>query len=127
MTLNGVMAVILRYFSQFEYLPGALRKSSRSLSHLLMSSCFITQNADTLKWWQFLFANILLYPQHRCDLNECFLGYRKHLQASRRFLGTGALECTGLSKCKQKFAEQLTSSGQTPGYDQPEISHTGVV
>ena len=39
MTLNGVMAVILRYFSEFGYLPGALRRSSRSLSHLLMSSC----------------------------------------------------------------------------------------
>ena len=33
---NGV---ILRYLSQFGYLPGVLRKSSRSLSHLLMSSC----------------------------------------------------------------------------------------
>jgi len=39
MTLNGVMAVILRYFSEFGYLPGVLSKSSRSLSHLLMSSC----------------------------------------------------------------------------------------
>jgi len=38
MTLNGVMAVILHYFSEFGYLPGALHKSSRSLSHLLMSS-----------------------------------------------------------------------------------------
>jgi len=38
MTLKGVMAVILRYFSEFGLLPGALRKSSRSLSHLLMSS-----------------------------------------------------------------------------------------
>ena len=33
------MAVILRYFSEFGYLPGVLRKSSRSLSHLLMTSC----------------------------------------------------------------------------------------
>ena len=41
MTLNGVMAVILRYFSEFSYLPGVLRKSSRSLSHLLMSSCLL--------------------------------------------------------------------------------------
>ena len=41
MTLNGVMAVILRYFSEFGYLPGVLRKSSRSLSHLLMSSCIL--------------------------------------------------------------------------------------
>jgi len=39
MTLKGVMAVILRYFSEFRYLPDVLRKSSRSLSHLLMSSC----------------------------------------------------------------------------------------
>jgi len=38
MTLNGVMAVILRYLSEFAYLPGVLRKSSGSLSHLLMSS-----------------------------------------------------------------------------------------
>ena len=41
MTLNGVMAVMLRYSSEFGYLPGALRKSSRSLSHLLMSSCLM--------------------------------------------------------------------------------------
>jgi len=34
------MAVILRYFSEFGYVPGVLRKSSRSLSHLLMSSCY---------------------------------------------------------------------------------------
>ena len=33
---NGV---ILRCFSEFGYLPGALRKSSRSLPQLLMSSC----------------------------------------------------------------------------------------
>ena len=31
MTLNGVMAVILRYFSEFAYLTGVLLKSSRSL------------------------------------------------------------------------------------------------
>ena len=35
---NGV---ILSYFSEFGYLPGVLRKSSRSLSHLLMSSCYV--------------------------------------------------------------------------------------
>jgi len=41
-TLNDLErrnGVILRYFSEFGQLPGALRKSSRSLSHLLMSSC----------------------------------------------------------------------------------------
>jgi len=35
------MAVILGYLSEFAYLPGVLRKSSRSLSHLLMSSCYL--------------------------------------------------------------------------------------
>jgi len=35
---NGI---ILRYFSEFGQLPGALRKISRSRSHLLMSSCFL--------------------------------------------------------------------------------------
>jgi len=39
MTLNGVMAVNLRYFSEFGYIPAVLRKSSRSLCHILMSSC----------------------------------------------------------------------------------------
>jgi len=39
MALSGVMTVILRYFSEFVYLPDVLRKSSRSLSHLLMSCC----------------------------------------------------------------------------------------
>jgi len=41
-TLNDLErrnGVILRCFSEFGYLPGALRKSSHSLSHLLMSSC----------------------------------------------------------------------------------------
>jgi len=41
-TLNDLQrrnGVILRYFSEFGLLPGALRRSSRSLSHLLMSSC----------------------------------------------------------------------------------------
>ena len=58
MTLNGVMAVILRYFSEFGKLPGALRKSSRSLSHLLMSSCFNTEprlyisNNECDRWWR---------------------------------------------------------------------------
>jgi len=47
MTLNGVMAVILRYFSEFGSFRGALRKSSRSLSHLLMSSCSDTVRDST--------------------------------------------------------------------------------
>jgi len=42
-TLNDLErrnGVILRYFSEFGIFRGALRKSSRSLSHLLMSSCY---------------------------------------------------------------------------------------
>ena len=50
MTLNGVMALVLRYFSEIGSIRGALRKvvedvvvkkTSRSLSHLLMSFLFI--------------------------------------------------------------------------------------
>jgi len=37
MTLNGVMALILRYFTEFGNFQSALRKSPRSLSYLLMS------------------------------------------------------------------------------------------
>jgi len=47
-TLNDLErrnGVILRYFCEFEQLPGALRKSSCSLSDLLMSSC---QNSFTI-------------------------------------------------------------------------------
>jgi len=39
MTLNGVKALILRYFTEFSSFRGVLRTRSRSLSHLLMSSC----------------------------------------------------------------------------------------
>jgi len=50
-TLNDLErrnGVILRCFSEFGYLPGALRKSSRSLSHLLMS-CYCGQTAGCVK------------------------------------------------------------------------------
>jgi len=40
MTLNGVMAFICVISANSGSFRGALRKSSRSLSHLLMSSCF---------------------------------------------------------------------------------------
>jgi len=39
MSLNGVMALVLRYLTEFGSW-GALRKSSRPLSHLLMSSYY---------------------------------------------------------------------------------------
>ena len=48
-TLNGVMAVILRYFSEFGYLPGVLRKSSCSLSHLLIEFLFLLKLCDMSK------------------------------------------------------------------------------
>ena len=51
-TLNDLErrnGVILRYFSEFGQLPGALRKSSRSLSHLLMSSCLLAFYSNYLK------------------------------------------------------------------------------
>jgi len=50
-TLNDLErrnGVILRCFSEFGYLPGALRKSLRSLSHLLMSSCFLLLQKNAL-------------------------------------------------------------------------------
>ena len=45
---NGV---ILRYFSEFGYLSGVLRKSSRSLSHLLMSSCVLRAPVSAVFCW----------------------------------------------------------------------------
>jgi len=39
MTLNGVMALFFVVSANSSSFRGALRKSSRSLSHLLMSSC----------------------------------------------------------------------------------------
>ena len=42
MTLNGVMDIILRYFTEFVY--DVVVKSSRSLSHLLMSFLFLFTN-----------------------------------------------------------------------------------
>jgi len=55
MTLNGVMAIILRYFSEFAYLAGVLRKSSRSLSHFLMSSCCPVVSSFIIFFFFFLF------------------------------------------------------------------------
>ena len=60
MTLKGVMAVILRYFCEFVYLPGVLRKSSRSLSHLLMSSCNFLAQKNTINKWAYVFEDTLI-------------------------------------------------------------------
>jgi len=43
MTLNGVMALFCVISANSGSFRGALRKSSRSLSHLLMSSCTPTE------------------------------------------------------------------------------------
>ena len=53
---NGV---ILRCFSEFGYLPGALRKSPRSLSHLLMSSCLKLASRQVIS------AQVTRYFAHR--------------------------------------------------------------
>jgi len=72
MTLNGVMALILRYFTEFSckissqnnykaylgfkmgigaglYMYDVVVKGSRSLSHLLMSSCLMSKISAKLK------------------------------------------------------------------------------
>jgi len=56
MTLNGVMALILRYFTEFGSFQGTLHKSSHLLSQLLMSSCirksYSLTYAVSLYWLQ---------------------------------------------------------------------------
>jgi len=47
-TLNDLIGVILSYFCEFGYLPGVLRKSLRSLSHLLTSSCILSHRVVDL-------------------------------------------------------------------------------
>jgi len=60
--LNGVMAVILRYFIEFGSFRGALRKSgvdvksSRSLSHLLISFLSVFAVDTVLQFNKDLFA-----------------------------------------------------------------------
>jgi len=62
------MAVILRYFSEFGYLPGVLRKSSRSLSHLLMSSCRIL--SESVNELHSFFERTRLASTSSCDLSS---------------------------------------------------------
>ena len=70
-TLNDLKrrnGVILRCFSEFGYLPGALRKSSRSLSHLLMSSCYRRQGG-------YVFVVVCLYVCLLATLRKNFRTY----------------------------------------------------
>ena len=56
-TLNDLErhnGVILRYFREFGYLPRVLRKSSRSLSHLLMSCCIYSSSSSTSHYFRLL-------------------------------------------------------------------------
>jgi len=62
---NGV---ILRYFSEFGYLPGVLRKSSRSLSHLLMSSCNVCVLCLSAQW-----CKPCVIALHQIELPASFL------------------------------------------------------
>jgi len=73
---NGV---ILRYFSEFGYLPGVLRKSSRSLSHLLMSFCVTyfhtnTKNCLLQKYknnWKKIKVEMKKKHKYRCVNEPC--------------------------------------------------------
>ena len=73
-TLNDLErcnGVILRYFGQFEQLPGALRKSSRSLSHLLTSSCMLYQSQQCKTYQSsYCFVMYLTYPVKRYILTR---------------------------------------------------------
>jgi len=68
-TLNGVMAVILRYFSEFGSFPGALRKSSRSLSHL-MNSCLVSTESGRGR------CSYLIHRPHRTVVTRAVAGTR---------------------------------------------------
>ena len=62
MTLNGVMAVTLRYFNEFgkpafQHITAFARKkgSSRSLSHLLMSFLFNSEFVKICEFYKLIF------------------------------------------------------------------------
>ena len=66
--LERLKGVILRYFSEFRSFRGALRKSSRSLSHLLMSSCYLKgKGLDT--WYSSAYTE-MTYDQQRFTVTE---------------------------------------------------------
>jgi len=81
MTLNGVMAVILRYFNEFAYLPGVLRKSSRSLSHLLMSSCLLFTPPDPMA-----VMNIFLFQYLVFDTQLMLGGKHKYALSPEEYI-----------------------------------------
>ena len=81
-TLNDLErrnGVILRCFSEFGYLPGALRKSSRSLSHLLTSSCKLSSSLNFLE-------DTAKGAQHPPPLDPCLLRPRSPISATAKLL-----------------------------------------
>jgi len=83
-TLNDLEGRDGRYFALFQrirvYLPGVLRKSSRSLSHLLMSSCLCYRRPlQTL--------HVMLYQ----DLSVWMKTWRVLWMAMRFCIGLGCL------------------------------------
>ena len=75
-TLNDLErrnGVILRYFSELGQLSGALRKSSHSLSHLLMSSCKYSTSVNP--WLKEYFSRsnpASLFERHQSNVFYCF-------------------------------------------------------
>ena len=62
MTLNGVMALFCVISANSGSFQGAVRKSSRSLSHLLMSSClFLSWKCYKILAWLLLNSSMKLY------------------------------------------------------------------
>ena len=87
MTLNGVMTVILHYFTEFASFQGALCKSSRSLSYLLMSSCKNYEAEPTLsliRWMALLFIRHMVPWQLLAQMDVLVSGTRMHVPNWRR-------------------------------------------
>jgi len=87
MTLNGVMAVIMHYFSKFRYLAGVLRKSSRSLSHVQMSSCLYmsavavagsSSDNSTIRYYTSGFADDVMISHNGCHRVKSTEAIRRH-------------------------------------------------
>jgi len=73
---NGV---ILRYFNEFDSFGGALRKSSRSLSHLLMNSCY---HRDVMLARYIPWSRVLLSVCHKPEFYQNGYTYH-HCNATR--------------------------------------------
>ena len=121
MTLNYLQrrnGVILHYFSEFGYLPGVLRKSSRSLSHLLMSSCSLSLIVSQLLSKTFYIQQydwqVILY--------YCRWGEKDWLPVNRAGLVLRvSLERPGYLEL-QAFHQRLEDLGRLPLHGLPAIT-----